>query len=251
MNVLRYVAVIVTLIELCVLCAYYFPLVAQVPWFDLGSVDKGSFDDNFVSDLLNKNKTYLVLVTIFVVLQVCMCIALVIELNRMSEWRGTLVLELMCLISACVGWFVLISFFTDGAGHLTVGHIFGTVLFIVASGLYFVIIIVNMVYLYTFTTGEGVAMFFSGVAFVVSVFAGSMFFASFFDKGLSFGWMYEHIAFIFLAGAHVLLFVTDTLIAEQRACGVVDGSPPQNPMSFVRIVPGDLIGTMRIDGDVI
>ena len=234
MLLLRYASIAVTLLELCLLCAYYVPMAVKVPWMNLGSVDFRSFDDNYVSDLLFRDQVYKALLTACVFLQLLMCAVFVWILNSNAsdsvcpsedscikdamqttgvEYRLTLVFELMCLLMAFIGWVVLVSFYLDGEGHLSLWHIVGTVLFIVASGLYFASMILNMLGVYQFeTVSEQCAFGWSTFAFVSSVGAGIVFMVSFLDKQVPFGWMFEHAAFILLVGAHVLLFWTDALI---------------------------------------
>jgi hypothetical protein len=245
MDAVRYAAVGLTLAELCVLCVYYFPLVAQVPWGE-SSMNAHAFDDNYVSDILFKDQTYKALVTIFVILQMLMCTVFVMQLNHKPGWHGTLLLELACLAVACVGWIILTSFFTDAEGHLTSGHIVGTVLFIAGSGVYFLLMLFNAGFVYTFKRrGEAIAMFFTAVAFVMSLAAGSVFVVSFIDKQVPFGWMYEHAALIFLAAAHVMLFFTDALIAAEEQCSPASDSVASS-VAAVSIGTSDLVsGTAR------
>ena len=223
MNVLRCAAVGVTVVEMCVLIVYYIPLVAQVPWLNLSSVNSHAYDDNFVSDLLFRNMTYKYLLSVLVALQLLVCGFFVVALN----WKGSaytsrtscgvMVFELFCLLVACIGWFVLTSIYTDESGKLTVGHIVGAVIFIAACGLYFVMMILNVADLYNFkfnTKSECCTFGSAVVFFVLSTVFGFVFVASFFGNDVSYGWMYEHSSFILLIGAHVLLFVADSLLAS-------------------------------------
>jgi hypothetical protein len=233
MEAIRYVAVGLTFVELCVLCVYYFPLVAQVPWFDLEHEDIRRFDDNYVSYLLSNNFVYRILVTVFVIFHLLLCVVFVAELNFKRNYFGVLLVELIFLVLACVGWFVLISFYVDEAGHLTPGHIIGTVLFISASGVYFLLMIINMIYVYRFRKlGEYISMLLSVIAFLVSVVAGIVFVVSFVGKTIPFGWMFEHAAFIFLVGAHILLFMIDVLGENDME---ENGAGSKSPESTVHV----------------
>jgi hypothetical protein len=158
-----------------------------------------------------------------VVLQLLVCGAFVVALNRKESvytsricFGGVMVFELVCLLVAFIGWFVLTTIYTDESGNLKTEHVIGAVIFIAACGVYFLMMILNVAEIYNFKFNTWSECFIFGSAvtfFVLAMGFGFVFVASFFGNDISYGWMFEHASFVLLIGAHVLLFVADYLLA--------------------------------------
>jgi len=131
-----------------------------------------------------------------------------------------MVFELICLLVAFTGWIVLTTIYTDESGNLTAGHIVGAIIFIAACGLYFAMMMCNVACLYEFKTWSEYCVFGSAfIFFALSMIFGFVFVAGFFGEDISYGWMFEHASFVLLIGAHVLLFVVDTLLGSDTVEG--------------------------------
>jgi len=234
---IRTLAIWISVAELVVLITYYWPLVWSVRWFDLEHVNVKQYDKNYVSDLLFHENTYRVIVSILVALQLCVCAAFVVQLNRRHVWCciPVMALELFTLCVAWVGWVIVTSVYLDSNGHMTIGHILGAGLFIAACGLYFVLIVINVLIFYQtqWSQREWAVFWLAIFCFLSAAVVGCIFVASFFIKHIQFGWMFEHAAFILFVAAQLWLFVVDGMLEEDR---VARCPPPSSTsMGGVRI----------------
>ena len=244
-KIVRVLAICVSLTEVILLLCYYVPLLKQVPWFHLDGVDTKQYDDNYVSDLLFHDSVYKILVTLLVALQLCICSFFVVQLNqRGKKWFGcfvpVMVVELFVLFLAWVGWVIVSSVYLNSDGKsISTGHVVGAGLFISASSVYFLMMIVNVLFLFTdrWSKCEFFVFVLSFAFFAASVVVGSVFATSFFNHEIKFGWAFEHGAFILFAGAHVWLFVVDGWLEEDldKKTG-----PPVPPCS------SEFVGSVRI-----
>ena len=217
----RGLAICISFTEMVVLVGYYWPLIWNVPWGDLKHVDANAYNGNFVSDLLFNDSVYKVLVTSLVALQLCVCSFFVVQLNHRYELRSwffvpVMAMELFMLVLAWIGWVVVNTIYLDADGHMTTGHICGASIFIVSCGLYYLLIMGNVYFLYPnrWSAREGVIFVLSVLCFVVSSVVGCIFVAGFFTKSIQFGWVFEHAAFILFMAAQIWLFVVDAWLEE-------------------------------------
>jgi hypothetical protein len=232
----RTLAICISLAELVILIMYYWPLVWSVPWFDLAHVDVAQYNKNYVSDLLFDDIAYRTLVSVLVALQLCVCGVFAIQLNRRYVWRcvPVMALELFMLCVAWVGWVMVTSIYLDSDGRMTMGHVLGAGLFIAACGLYFVLIMVNVLVFYEnhWSRREWVVFCLAAFCFVLAVVTGCFFVASFFARQIQFGWMFEHAAFILFVAAQLWLFIVDGWLEQDCA---VQRHPPPSAIGSVRI----------------
>ena len=226
----RSLAIWISIAELSVLLVYYWPLAWSVPWFDLGRVDARKYSDNYVSDLLFNNSVYRGLVTLLVALQLCVCGVFAVQLNRRRVWCciPAMALELFALFMAWIGWVVVTSVYLDADGHMTTGHIVGAGCFIAASGLYFVLLLVNVLVFYElqWSRREWLVFFLATFCFLLAVVFGCIFVASFFNRVIQFGWMFEHAAFVLFVAAQLWLFIVDGWLEEDGAAQRGSFPPP-------------------------
>lgn len=247
----RYFGIAVSVAQLVVLVAYYYPSLKQVPSLNLSESEALKYDDNFVSDLLYSDSRYRVMLTVLVGLHLGVCSYFVIELNWFHSHRAggcccfpVMVAELACLIAAWVGWVILSSIYTDSNGKITEAHIVGAGLFICACGLYFVLLIFNVMAKERkeWTRAELALFGLALLCFCLSVYSGFLFMANFWKLHLSgkrvmCGWIYEHASFILFVSAHVWLFIADGKIEAHRREAVVMGA---RCLQAVRIHRGDV-----------
>ena len=242
---LRRLAICISVVELAVLVRYYVPLLCNVPWFDLEHVDAKQYDDSFVSDLLFNNRIYRMVVSVLVALQLGICSFFVIQLNQNQRraWCCLPVMgvELFMLTLAWLGWIVVTAVYLDSEGHMTVGHITGAGLFITACGLYFLLMMVNVLFLYPnkWSMREWLLFGLATLCFVSSVVVGCIFAASFFTKAIRFGWAFEHAAFILFVAAHICLFIVDGWLEEDLKTNDGVGAP-RSGFGGVRIHRADV-----------
>lgn len=227
---IRRVAIWISVAELVVLITYYWPLVWSVSWFDLEHVNAEQYDKNYVSDLLFDNTVYRASVSVLVALQLCICAVFVIQLNRKRVWCciPVMALEFFTLCVAWVGWVIVTSVYLDSEGHMTMGHILGAGLFIAACGLYFVLLMVNVLIFYQnrWSRREWAVFGLSACCFVLAAVVGCVFAASFFTKTIQFGWMFEHAAFILFVAAQLWLFIVDGWLEEDSTTREHPSHPP-------------------------
>jgi len=228
----RTAAIWISVAELAVLLAYYWPLAWSVPWLDLEHVDSRAYSHNYVSDLLFNNTMYRVLVSGLVALQLCVCGVFATQLNRRRVWCciPAMALELLALFVAWVGWVMVTSVYLDANGRMTMGHVVGAGCFIAACGLYFLLLLVNVLVFYESQWSRREWMLFALAAFcfLLAVVTGCLFVASFFNHRIQFGWMFEHAAFILFVAAQLWLFIVDGWLEEDGAAL----QPPQPPPHF-------------------
>jgi hypothetical protein len=220
-KLVRGLVICISFVEMVVLAGYYWPLLWGVPWMDLKNVDWRRYHNNYVSDLLFHNSFYKALVTCLVALQLCICSFFVVQLNHRYEshqWGFMLVtaMELVMLVLAWIGWVIVNSVYLDAHGHMTFGHIFGASLFISACGVFYVLMMGNVYFLYPnrWTRREWLVFGLSVLCFVASATVGCIFAASFFTQNIQFGWVFEHAAFILFMAAQIWLFVVDAWLEE-------------------------------------
>lgn len=247
LTTLRISTFCVSSVELILLLAYFVPIILRVPWNKLTLADFYVYEHNCISDFLFKDTRYRLVLTALLCMQLAICIAFVIELNRpgrfprQKEWRlffdTVMVCELVCLCAACVGWVTLLSVYRDENGITEAWHITGSILFMVCIGIYFVLMAFNVAFLYPWKTkGELVVLRLSFILFLVSIFSGAVFAVSFFSKRAPFGWIFEHAALVCFMAAHLLLFVADGLLSSSNKAS----APKTAGVAAVKILPTDL-----------
>ena len=162
----------------------------------------------YVSDLLFSMVAYQVIVTVFVSIQIVLCVLLVWRLSGGFAWMFGL--AVVPLLASVAGWITLNLEYRAPDGSTSAMHIWGTSVFIVGVALYFIFLLVcTRGYFY-----DGDQLHFIMELVLVLLFTATMVFifvfAYMFARNESGGWMYEHAAFITMVIAHAFLFAIES-----------------------------------------
>ena len=172
----------------------------------------------FVSDLLFKDTTYMILMTLCVVSQLMFCVFYAYRHRKEypKEFYGMGIAE----TSTVVGWFLLNSFYIDSNNEITKTHVAGVCLFILGSIGYMSFLVRDSWYAYRekktyllLWRAVSITLF-----FVSCVTLGGLFMNSFINHHISsnvertntMSWIYEHTGYLFFTVAHIVFFAYET-----------------------------------------
>ena len=202
----------------------------------------------YVSDLLFSMVAYQVIVTVFVSIQIVLCVLLVWRLSGGFTWKFGL--AAVPLLTSVVGWIVLNLEYRAPDGSTSAMHIWGTAVFVVGVALYFIFLMVcTRGYLY-----DKIPLHFIMELILILLFVATMVFIIVFAWKFacdeSGGWIYEHAAFITMAITHALLFTIASpnpwtpkrsdaykLIDDGSAKGGANGGADSTPSQRQFLIP--------------
>lgn len=246
-GVLRSVALLVDLAAVCVLLAYFVPMLAGVPFWqwveDHSSVNATQWDDNFVSDVLFNNPVYHTVLGSILGMHLVACALFVVRINGELVVLGAqsvcvvLVFELVFMVVSWVGWNVLTSSYMNFDGSLTTGHYVGTALFVVGNVTYFLLMLVNLIQYsgpVRWTDAQRAVLAMSILSFAISCGCGLYFVQSVLGDKHDFGWIFEHSAFIFFYSANLFLLGLCELWANEELPSQDDGGA-RDPAACIRL----------------
>ena len=224
MDALRFLAVAISLGEVCVLVGYFVPLTNGVPfWTWVGNhsaVRSSDWDGNYVSDLLFESSVYRQLVTSLVALHLVVCAIFVVRLNWRVRGSWILVFELCLMALSWIGWAVLTADYHTETGMMSNCHFVGTALFTFSGLLYFPAMAYNVYERFprqVWTALDDFVFLLAIASFLFCLGAAVYFIDTVLHRSQGFAWIFEHLAFILFFAAHLFLFVLEGLVASDCA----------------------------------